>query len=186
MSINFNSRTGGVVGTTGKVENGYIQNLQARHTKDELTLFHASSSLPDYCLLNGYNTNTVMNYIENDMGYQNGSLSFNKSIVSNDNDHDLLMLDPNGNFVEFNMDSLSYSIKSEKNIVEEAGLKMTQYDKLSIDQGGFTFYKFVTSGLGDGQKDYVGFFRQRMDNLKWGATSVIYTEVSPYDNLSQF
>lgn len=174
MSIYFNSRTGGIVGQTGQF-GAVVQNLQARHQKDELWL-GSGSSLFGYCLTQGYNTDKVLNALETDMGYQNNSLSWSRSIVANDDDNAVLFQDANGNFVEMDLSKNSFAVKSEKNIVEEAGLKTSDYDSLSVDQFGFTFYKFFSTGLGDGQNDYTGFFRQRMDNLRWGLTSVLFTE----------
>ena len=174
MSIYFNSKSGGIVGQTGQM-GAVVQNLQARQQRDELWL-GGSSSMFGYCETQGYNTDKVLNYIENDIGYQKGSLSWSRSIVANDNDNAVLFQDNNGAFAEIDFGKNNFAIKSEKNIVEEAGLKTSQYDKLDIDQFGFTFYKFLNTGYGDGQVDYTGFFRQKMDNLRWGLTSVLFTE----------
>ena len=177
MSIYFNSRNGGVVGQSGKFS-AVIQNLQARQTRDEVWL-GGSSSMFGYCETNGYDTSKVLNIMENDMGYQKGSLSWGRGIVANDNDDAVLFADANGAFAEIDLKNNTFKIKSEKDIVEEAGIKTSQYDKLGIDQFGFTFYKYLDTGYGDGKADYTGFFREKMDNMRWGLTSVIYTENNP-------
>ena len=174
MSIYFNSKSGATVGQTGQFGE-VIQNLQKRQEKDELWL-GASSSLFGYAVTQGYNTDKVMNYIENDMGFQRGSLSWSQSLVANDNEDAVLFKDPNGTYAEIDFKKNTFEIKTEKTIMAEAGLRTSDYDKLDMDQVGFTFYKYINSGYGDGQADYTGFFRQRMDNLRWGLTSVLFTE----------
>ncbi len=174
MSIYFNSKSGGIVGQTGQFGE-VIQNLQKRQAKDELWL-GGPSSMFGYCETQGYNTDKVMNYIENDMGYQVGSLTWGRSLVANDNENAVLFKDPNGSYAEIDFAKNTFQIKSEKTIMQEAGIKTSQYDKLDMDQVGFTFYKFLDNGTGDGQADYTGFFRQKMDNLRWGLTSVLFTE----------
>ena len=181
MSINFNSSTGGVVGQTGQFST-QLQVLQNRHAKDELWL-GAPSTLYGYCVTQGLNTDKVLSGLEQDMGYKSNSLSWGKSVASNYDTNDILFQDANGNFVEMNLSKNTYQIKSEKNIVEEAGLKTSDYDKLVFDQGGFSFFKFVRTGRGDGVRDFTGFFRQQMENLRWGLTSVILSE---YDSAEDF
>ena len=186
MSNYFNSLQSPSVGYSGTLNNPWIAVNNARQNQFEISIGRGEKiSKFDYLELNGYNPDNVLDIYANAAGYQNGSISWSKSVSSNENDHDVLFQDKNGNYLEMNMDKGTYVVKSEKNIVEEAGLKMSQYDKLTLDQGGFTFLKFFKSGLGDGVKDYVGFFRQKMDNLKWGLTSVIYTEVSENDDTSK-
>ncbi|MBQ7450329.1 hypothetical protein IJS77_02835 [bacterium] len=186
MSLYFNSLNGGIVGQTGTLNSGWLANLQARQSRDEDNIYGGeTASLYDYSVMNGYRTDTLADAIANSAGYQNGSIDFSRSVTNNNNDHNVLFQDKNGNFLDIDFDKGTFAVKSEKNIVEEAGLKMNQYDKLTLDQGGFTFIKFIKSGLGDGIRDYIGFFRQKMDNLVWGATSVIYSEVSDTDDTSQ-
>ena len=184
MSINFNSNTGGVVGQSGQF-GAQMQVLQNRHAKDELWL-GGSSSLFGYCVTQGLNTDGIMRTLEQDMGYNTGALTWGKSVSNNYDSNNILLQDANGNFVDMDLSKNTYQIKSEKNIVEEAGLKTSDYDKLKLDQGGFSFYKFVNTGLGDGKVDYTGFFRVQMDNLKWGLTSVILSEIGSTEDLYNF
>ena len=176
MSVNFNSNVS--VGQTGSLDTR-MQLLEQRHKKDELWL-GGSSSLFGYCETQGIRTDRVLNRIENNMGYENGSLSWGRSVTDYDNPNAVLFQDAFGSFAELNTNKGTFEIKSEKQVTS-AFCDWSQgrpYDAYTLDQGGFSFYQFFASGLGDGQLDSIYLDRFKNPLFKWGLTRIIQQEIN--------
>ena len=174
MSINFNSSAS--VGQSGSFDQR-MQLLEKRHQKDEVWL-GGSSSLFGYCVTQGINTDNVLTRIEDNMGYSEGSLSWGRSIVNNDNDSAVLFQDSNGSFAEVNFSKNLFEIKSEQQITSSIcdWSKGRPYDGYSLTQAGFTFYQLFNSGSGDNKQHSIFLDRIDLDNFRWGLTSFIQME----------
>ena len=131
----------------------------------------------------GINEEKVLCKFEDDMGYDKGSLSWGRSVSSNDNKNEMLLKDTNGNFADINFDKNFYTIKNERTLTEEMGFDWSNgkpYDVMSLDQGGINFYEFTATGLKDGVQDGYSIQREKIGNIKWGLTSFYHQELNPY------
>ena len=169
MSVNFNSGTNSF--------SMRLQLLEQRHQKDELWL-GAQSSLFGYCVTQGLNTDKVLNSIERDTGYSTGSLSWGRSVSSNDDNDSILFLDNSGSFLEADLAKGTFEHKSERQVTSSFTdwTYGRPYDAYKMDQSGFTFYQLFNSGLNDGNQDSIYLNRVKNDMFKWGLTTVVQME----------
>ena len=175
MSVSFSS--GVTVGQTGNLGREY--DIQYRRYQKNQSVFGEASFYGNLVTM-GLNEEKVLNKFENDMGYSNGSLSWGRSVASNEDKNNILFKDNTGNFVDVNFDNNCYRVQSERNVAESFGLDWSNgkpYDIMTVDQGGISFYEFTSTGLGDGVQNGYGFQRQNINNIKWGLTSFYHQEV---------
>ncbi len=178
MAVNFYSRSN--LGQTGSLGREY--DVQYRRYQQNQYVFGESSFYGNMVCM-GINEEKVLNKFEQDMDYDKGSLSWGRSIASNDNYNEVLFKDTSGNFAEVNFDKNQYTIKDERTLTEEMGFDWTNgkpYTVMTMDQGGMNFYEFTMTGVKDGVQDGYAIERQRAGNIKWGLTSLYHQEVNPY------
>ena len=178
MAVNFYSSSN--LGQTGSLGREY--DVQYRRYQQNQYVFGESSFYGNMVCM-GINEDKVLNRFEHDMDYETGSLSWGRSVASNDNYNEVLFRDTDGNFAEVNFDKNQYTIKDERTLTEEMGFDWTNgkpYTVMTMDQGGMNFYELTTTGLQDGVQDGYAIERQRAGNIKWGLTSYYQQEVNPY------
>ena len=181
MAVSFSKNPS--VGQTGKL--GMEYEVQYRRYQKNQEVFGESDFYGNMVCM-GINQDKVLCRFENDMGYDPGSLSWGRSVASNDNKNEMLFKDTSGNFAQVNFDKNFYEIKSEKNLAMEIGVWDPEsngkpYDILAIDQGGINIYEFTSTGLNDGVQDGYSIQREQLSTNKWGAFSFYHQELyAPY------
>ena len=179
MAVNFSSNP--PVGQTGKLGTEYEVQYR-RYQKNQEVFGEADFYGNMVCM--GINEDKVLCRFEDDMGYTPGSLSWGRSVESNDNKNEMLFKDAYGNYAQVNFDKNFYEIKNEKTLVTEMGIWDPQsngkpYDIMTLDQGGVKFYEFKSTGTQtDGQQGY-DFRNELYLGNKWGLTSFYNYEVDP-------
>lgn len=174
------------IGKTGDLGTEYDVQWTRFQTRHKVT---GTNEFKSNLFLNGIDGDVVLQRIENHIegdeskgnGLNNDLLSWDKYLVSNDKQNDVLFQSAdNKTYTNVNFNNDSYEKMDEKGFTEKLGMNWDNgkpYDVFEINQNKINFYDFIFGGIGDKKQMNTEINLSGFDNARWGLQNYTIREV---------